>query len=190
MFLQCAWHRAVGPCGLTFPPSECIPWGSSFLPTLGRVSHWTPQAVEPALHLHCATSWFSRSCLLPFCPLSGEPLPGGGGGRLGVWPVSESKCVCVVWFFVFFFPPSKSFVFMNESSVEVAESPTHSALTHPPSAEESRGGKKGGVLAENEGQSLSRSASHRRRRKRRASPRSPQRRSSDHHSQCRLLHSH
>ncbi|NP_001399677.1 high mobility group protein HMG-I/HMG-Y isoform g [Mus musculus] len=29
-----------------------------------------------------------------------------------------------------------------------------------------------------------------RRRKRRASPRSPLRRSSDHHSQCRLLHSH
>ena len=56
-------------------------------------------------------------------------------------------CVCG-----FFFSPFKSLVFMNESSVEeAAESRAHSALTHPPSAEQSR---EGGVLAEDGGQSL------------------------------------
>jgi hypothetical protein len=43
--------------------------------------------------------------------------------------------LCVRAACVWFFPPFKSFIFMNESGVEVAESPTHSALTHPPSGE-------------------------------------------------------
>lgn len=44
---------------------------------------------------------------------------------------------------------------MNESSVEVAESPTHSALTHPLLQ---RRAWEGGVLAEKEGQAQSCSA--------------------------------